>query len=60
MYSIIFLGVFVLGLLIIYLSIRRDFDEQKKLTNKGTIKLFSGLTILLGLVILFIFVMEHV
>ncbi|MFD2209881.1 hypothetical protein ACFSMW_09155 [Virgibacillus halophilus] len=57
--SMIFLGVFILGLVIIYLAIRRDIDEQKKLTKKGTIKLFSGLTILLALVILFIVVMEH-
>lgn len=46
MSSLYFLGIFVVGMLFLYLLIRKDYDENKGLTKKGFIKLLLGMGVM--------------
>jgi hypothetical protein len=46
MSGLYFFGIFIVGMLFLYLLIRKDYDENKSLTKKGFIKLLLGMGVM--------------
>ncbi|UOQ84848.1 DUF3976 domain-containing protein [Gracilibacillus salinarum] len=46
MQSFLFIIMFIIGYIVLFLFVRNDVDEEKKLTRKGFIKLITGITVI--------------
>ncbi|WP_100012371.1 DUF3976 domain-containing protein [Lentibacillus sediminis] len=43
----------------LYLLIRKDVDEEKKMTKRGFVKLLGGMAVIFVVTVLFVTIMEN-
>ncbi|UOQ48644.1 hypothetical protein MUN88_00320 [Gracilibacillus caseinilyticus] len=46
MQNFLFITIFIISYIVLFLLVRNDVDEEKKLTRKGFIKLLTGITVI--------------